>query len=74
MVGSYVLMIIIHKLYKLLHSLALTATMAMIRRQHDVAQVFRSDSQLRRFILTDITPTGRVLETGSYGSVEEVSL
>ena len=39
----------------------------------DVSQSFRNDSQLKKFVLTDVTPTGTVLGTGSYGSVEEVS-
>ena len=38
------------------------------------AQAFRNNPQLQQFVLTDVTPTGRVLGTGSYGSVEEVSL
>ena len=47
--------------------------MAYVRRARDIAQAFRNNGQLQRFILTDVTPTGRVLGTGSYGSVEEVS-
>ena len=43
----------------------------MFRRQ-DVAQAFRNNTQLKQFVLTDVTPTGRVLGTGSFGSVEEV--
>ena len=38
------------------------------------AQAFRNNPQLQQFVLTDVTPTGRVLGTGSYGSVEEVCL
>ena len=38
------------------------------------AQAFRNNCQLQQFVLTDVIPTGRVLGTGSYGSVEEVSL
>lgn len=40
----------------------------------DIAQAFRSDHQLQRYVLTDVTSTGRKLGTGSYGAVEEVSL
>ncbi len=36
-------------------------------------QAFRDDHKLRKYILADVTPTGRVLGTGFYGSVEEVS-
>ena len=32
----------------------------------------RSHHQLQQFVLTDVTPTGRVLGSGSYGSVVEV--
>ena len=42
-------------------------------RRQDLGQAFRSDRQLQQFLLTDVVPTGRVLGTGSYGSVEEVS-
>ena len=44
-----------------------------MRRVRDVGQAFRHDRQLQQFILTDVTPTGKILGTGSYGSVEEVS-
>ena len=44
------------------------------RQQHGVTQAFRNDPQLQQFILSDVTPIGRVLGTGSYGSVEEVSI
>ena len=37
-----------------------------------VAQAFHNNRQLQQFVLTGVTPTGRVLGTGSYGSVEEV--
>ena len=40
----------------------------------DIAQAFRNDHQLQKFVLTSVTPTGRVLGTGSYGSVEEVGM
>ncbi len=43
------------------------------RRKPDVGQAFRDDLDLRHFILRDVTPSGRVLGTGYYGSVEEVS-
>ena len=39
-----------------------------------MAQAFRNNRQLQQFVLTDVTPTGNILGTGSYGSVEEVSL
>ena len=44
------------------------------RRRRDVGEAFRNDPQLQQFVLNDVTPTGRVLGTGSYGTVEEVSL
>ena len=43
----------------------------IVRRQ-DVARGFRDNRQLQQFQLSDVTPTGRVLGTGSFGSVEEV--
>ena len=46
--------------------------MAFLRRR-DVGQVFRNNRELQQFVLTDVTPTGRILGTGSFGSVEEVS-
>ena len=49
------------------------AMMALFRR-HGASQAFRNNCQLQQFVLTDVTPTGRVLGTGSYGSVEEVCL
>ena len=56
------------------HQLSLLIDLAMaLRRRHDISQAFRNDHQLRQFVLTDVTTTGRVLGTGSYGSVEEVS-
>ena len=42
-------------------------------RRGDVGQAFRNNRQLQQFVLTGVTPNGRVLGTGSYGSVEEVS-
>ena len=39
-----------------------------------MAQSFRNNRQLQKFVMAGVTPTGRVLGTGSYGSVEEVSL
>ena len=53
--------------------LSLYWKMAFFRRQ-GVAQAFRNNRQLQQFVLTDVTPTGNILGTGSYGSVEEVSL
>ena len=47
--------------------------MALFRRS-GVAQAFRNNRQLQQFVLTGVTPTGRMLGTGSYGSVEEVSV
>ena len=41
-------------------------------RRLDVGQAFKRDRQLQQYVLNDVTPTGRVLGTGSYGSVEEV--
>ena len=37
-----------------------------------MGQAFRNNRQLQQFVLTDVTPTGRILGTGSFGSVEEV--
>ena len=42
-------------------------------RRGDITQTFRNNQQLQQFVLTGVTPNGRVLGTGSYGSVEEVS-
>ena len=39
----------------------------------DMGQAFRDSTELQQFILSGVTTTGRVLGTGSYGSVEEVS-
>ena len=39
-----------------------------------VAEAFHNNPQIQQFVLTGVTPTGRVLGTGSYGSVEEVSM
>ena len=44
------------------------------QRWRDLSQAFWNNSHLQQFMLTDVTPTGRVLGTGSYGSVEEVGL
>ena len=49
------------------------ATNLAIMTFHNVAQAFRRNSQLQQFILTDVSPTGNILGTGSFGSVEEVS-
>ena len=38
-----------------------------------MAQAFRNNHHLQQFMLTDVTPTGKVLGAGSFGSVEEVS-
>ncbi len=38
-----------------------------------MSQAFRDDHQLSQFILAGVTPTGRILGTGSYGTAEEVS-
>lgn len=38
-----------------------------------MAEDFRNNRILQQFVLLDVTPTGRVLGNGSYGSVEEVS-
>ena len=46
--------------------------MAFFRRG-DVGQAFRNNRQLQQFVLTDVTPTGRILGTGSFGSVGEVN-
>ena len=54
-------------------STSAAAAMALFRRP-GVAQAFHDNRQLQQFVLTGVTPTGRVLGTGSYGSVEEVSV
>ena len=49
--------------------------MAFFRRHTaniNLGQAFRDNRQLQQFVLTDVTPTGRILGTGSFGSVEEV--
>ena len=38
-----------------------------------MAQSFRNNPNLQQFMLTDVTSTDRILGTGSYGSVVEVS-
>ena len=43
-------------------------------RRGDIGRAFRNNHQLQQFVLPGVTPTGKVLGTGSYGSVEEVSL
>ena len=45
--------------------------MSFLRRR-DIGQAFRSNRQLQPFLLRDVTPTGRKLGSGSFGSVEEV--
>ena len=45
--------------------------MAFLRRLN-VTQAFRNNQQLQQFVLPGVTPTGVVLGTGSYGTVEEV--
>ena len=42
-------------------------------RRGGIAGALRNNSQLQQFVLPGVTPTGRLLGTGSYGSVEEVS-
>ena len=42
--------------------------------QQSLAVAFNNDQELQQFMLAGVTPTGKVLGTGSYGSVEEVSL
>ena len=39
----------------------------MAFRRRDVGQAFRDNRQLQQFVLTDVTPTGRILGTGSGG-------
>ena len=45
--------------------------MALLRTQ-SIARHFKNNKDLQQFVLTDVTPTGRILGTGSFGSVEEV--
>ena len=56
-----------HTGYSCLHNMAFF-------RRGDVGQAFRNDRELQKFVLTDVTPTGRILGTGSFGSVEEVTI
>ena len=49
-----------------------TVIMAFLRRG-DVTQAFRNNRQLQQFVLPGVTTTGKLLGTGSFGSVEEVS-
>ena len=44
----------------------------MLRRRN-VGQAFSTNYKLQQFVLTDVTATGKLLGTGSYCSVEEVS-
>ena len=37
-------------------------------------QAFRRNSELQRFVLPDVRPTGKQLGVGSYGSVEELEV
>ncbi len=45
--------------------------MAFVRKK-DVTDTFKNNKQLEEFLLEDVTPTGNILGSGSYGSVEEV--
>ena len=47
--------------------------MAYRRGRGPAREDLRNNPQLQQFVLTDVTPTGRILGTGSYGSVEQVS-
>ena len=49
-------------------------TMALFRRakSSNLGRDFRNNKDLQKFVLTDVTSTGKSLGTGSYGSVEEV--
>ena len=38
-----------------------------------MVHAFRNNQHLQQFMLTDVTSTNKVLGTGSYGSVVEVS-
>ena len=51
--------------------------MALFRRAGkigDIGSSFRNSKELQKFVLTDVTPTGKSLGAGSYGSVEEVCM
>jgi hypothetical protein len=50
-----------------------TRAMALFRRGGDIFQAFRNNQQVQEFDLPGVTPTGRMLGSGSYGTVEEVS-
>ena len=49
----------------------LFSSMAFLRRRPTVPS-FRNNRVLQQYVLTDVTPTGKILGTGSYGSVLEV--
>ena len=49
------------------------STVMAFQRRGNVAQAFRNNPNLQQFMLTDVTSTDRILGTGSYGSVVEVS-
>ena len=51
----------------------LFSSMAFLRRRPSVPS-FRNNRVLQQYVLTDVTPTGKILGTGSYGSVLEVKL
>lgn len=40
--------------------------------EDDLAVAFRNDEELKKRMLEGVTSTGKVLGSGSYGSVEEV--
>ena len=46
--------------------------MAEIDEEKVIKEAFRNNRQIQQFVLTDVTPTGRILGTGPFGSVEEV--
>ena len=52
----------------------LKSTVMAFLRRGSIAHNFRNNRQLQQFVLTDVTTTGRILGTGSFGSVEEVRL
>ena len=47
--------------------------MAFLHRRSSVPS-FKNNMVLQQYVLTDVTPTGKILGTGSYGSVLQVYL
>ena len=44
----------------------------LVEASGSLSSSFENSKELQKFVLTDVTPTGKSLGAGSYGSVEEV--